>query len=194
MNIVKTAKGTELPLRDLKGKQYLEVTYRVLWMREDHPDWGIETAFLTLDAKIAIAHATIRDSMGRILAQGTKTETPGGFADYVEKAETGAVGRALALCGYGTQFAQELEEGDRIVDGPRDPKAPAKPQSPPAASIPMAAPSIVEALRQATKEELGLTEDVLKEVLKSFKISGWDSIPVKDLPAIKEALKRRAAK
>lgn len=122
MNTVKTKAGTILPLRDMKGKDYLDVQYRVLWMREEHPDWGITTEFLRLDSEVAIAKATILDSAGKILAQGTKTETPGGFADFIEKAETGAVGRALALCGYGTQFAQELEEGERIVDSPREPK------------------------------------------------------------------------
>lgn len=122
MKTFKTPKGTELPLRDMRGKDYLDVQYRVLWMREEHPDWGIQTEFLQLTDTIAIAHATIRDASGKILAQGTKTETPKGFDDFVEKAETGSVGRALALCGYGTQFAQELEEGERIVDSPREPK------------------------------------------------------------------------
>lgn len=124
MKTFKTPKGTELPLRNMHGKDYLDVQYRVLWMREDHPDWGIETHYLELNENSAIAKATIRDGQGRILAQGTKTETPSGFADFVEKAETGSVGRALALCGYGTQFAQELEEGERIVDSPREPKQP----------------------------------------------------------------------
>lgn len=120
MKTFKTPKGTELPLRDFRGKDYLDVQYRVLWMREEHADWGIETEFLQLGADIAIAKATIKDSLGKVLAQGTKTETPAGFADFVEKSETGAVGRALALCGYGTQFAQELEEGERVVDSPRE--------------------------------------------------------------------------
>lgn len=123
MNIVKTAKGTELPLRDLKGKKYLEAAYRVLWAREEHADWGFETEFLQLGPDLAIAKATIKDGSGRVLAQATKTETPAGFADFVEKAETGAIGRALALCGYGTQFALELDEGERIVDGPREAKS-----------------------------------------------------------------------
>ena len=40
----------------------------------------------------------------------------------MEKAETGSIGRALALLGYGTQFcADELDEGDRIVDAPAEP-------------------------------------------------------------------------
>jgi len=48
-----------------------------------------------------------------------KFEDAVGFADFREKAETGAIGRALALIGYGTQFcADELDEGARIVDSP----------------------------------------------------------------------------
>jgi hypothetical protein len=46
------------------------------------------------------------------LRAGDKMETRDDFADFVEKAETGAIGRALAMCGYGTQFAPELSEGD----------------------------------------------------------------------------------
>lgn len=128
MKTFKTKAGTALPLRELKGKDYLDVPYRVQWMREEHLDWGIETAFQTLTEKIAIAHATIRDASGRILAQATKSETPQGFEDYIEKSETGAVGRALAFCGYGTQFAQaELardlddDQGENIVDAPKEP-------------------------------------------------------------------------
>lgn len=47
---------------------------------------------------------------------GIKHEDALGFEDYLEKALTGAVGRALPLIGIGTQFARELDEGDRIVD------------------------------------------------------------------------------
>lgn len=119
MKTFRTAKGTELPLLNLKGKEYLTVAYRILWMREEHPDWGIETEYLQVGPDLAIAKATVKDGSGRILAQGTKMETPKGFPDFVEKSESGAVGRALALCGYGTQFAQELDEGDRIVDAPQ---------------------------------------------------------------------------
>lgn len=121
-------KGTVLPLRDMKGKDYLDVPYRVLWMREEHSDWGIETSFLTLTESVAIARATVKDATGTVLAQATKSETPTGFADYIEKAETGAVGRALAFCGYGTQFAQaelardlDEDQDENIVDAPKEP-------------------------------------------------------------------------
>ena len=117
-NAIKTEKGTELPLMDLRGKDYLQVAYRLVWFREQHPNWAIETEPLELAPDHAIFKAAVKDEKGRIIATGTKHETKAGFFDFVEKAETGAIGRALALCGYGTQFAPELDEGDRLVDSP----------------------------------------------------------------------------
>jgi hypothetical protein len=114
-----TAKGTELPLLNLKGKDYLEVKFRLVWFREEHPEWSIETEFLTIDERSACARAVIKDENGRIIATSHKSESAGNFPDFMEKAETGAIGRALALIGFGTQFcADELDEGDRIVDAP----------------------------------------------------------------------------
>jgi len=63
--------------------------------------------------------AVIKDQTGRLIATSHKFESKEGFPDFIEKAETGAIGRALALCGFGTQFcADELDEGKRIVDSP----------------------------------------------------------------------------
>lgn len=118
MNSLKTPKGTVLPLINLKGKDYLQVAYRLVWFREEHSDWSLETEFVSLHETYALAKATIRDSQGRALATAHKREDAKHFADFSEKAETGAIGRALALVGYGTQFAPELDEEDRIVDSP----------------------------------------------------------------------------
>lgn len=119
----KTAKGTELPLLNLRGKQYLEVKFRLVWFREDHPDWSIETELISVTDVSAYARATIRDETGRVIATSHKFESIQGFPDFIEKAETGAIGRALALIGYGTQFcADELDEGKRIVDSPVPPR------------------------------------------------------------------------
>lgn len=115
----KTPKGTELPLLNLKGKQYLEVKFRLVWFREEHPDWSIETELMNVTDSSAYARATVRDDSGRVIATSHKFESIQGFPDFIEKAETGAIGRALALIGYGTQFcADELDEGNRIVDAP----------------------------------------------------------------------------
>ncbi len=102
------------------NREYLPVAWRLVWFREAYPDWGIHTSIyhLDLERQIAICRAEILDAADRIVATATKREDIKGFPDYIEKAETGAIGRALALCGFGTQFAPELEEADRLADAP----------------------------------------------------------------------------
>jgi hypothetical protein len=185
MNSFKTPKGTELPLLNLKGKNYLTVAYRVLWMREEHPEWSIETEYLRLDDKMAIAKATIRNGEGKLLAQGTKSETPQGFPDYIEKSESSAIGRALAFCGYGTQFAEELEEGERLADAPQAPHIPQ--HQPSAMSVSRTAQ--VQPLRtpggltqaqmarlRAIQRKVGISDLVLKQMSENFGILSSDSM------------------
>ncbi len=122
--------GTELPIADIKGKPYLQVAYRLVWFRKEHPDWGIETYVheWNQEKKWVVFRSQITDETGRVVAQATKAESSVGFADYLEKAETGAIGRALALCGYGTQFEPDLDEGNRLADSPVEQvKAPTPP-------------------------------------------------------------------
>lgn len=107
----------------LKGKAYLPTAYRLVWFRDEHPDWSILTEVVTGSAgeTWAMVRATIMDTDARIIAQATKTETKEDFpAGWLEKAETGAIGRALAMCGYGTQFDVTLEDGGVVhpVDSP----------------------------------------------------------------------------
>jgi hypothetical protein len=72
---------------------------------------------------VAIYKATVADGEGGI-ATGTGTETRKGFEDFVEKAETRAIGRALAALGIGTQFVgQDLTEGEHVADAPVRPPA-----------------------------------------------------------------------
>lgn len=119
MKTWKTPKGTELQLRDLRGQDYLDVKWRYVWMREERSLWGIETEFVTLTDTYAIAKATVKDESGRIIATAHKREDKAHFADFLEKAETSAAGRALAMCGYGTQFCgDEMDEGERLADSP----------------------------------------------------------------------------
>lgn len=107
-------------LIDLKGKAYLQVMWRLVWFREDHPDWNIDTKLEHYDptSNHAIFSAKIYDANGAQKSAGYGSESVKDFRDFIEKAETKAVGRALAMLGYGTQFAPELDEEDRIVDSP----------------------------------------------------------------------------
>ena len=137
-------------LMNIKSKQgsseYLPVQWRLVWFRQLCPDGTIETEIIHLDldketeeetyvwnaekrrsekviktAKgVAIFRAIVKDGKGGV-ATGTKMEKAASFPDWVEKAETGSVGRALAALGYGTQFTgDELNEAHRIVDSPVD--------------------------------------------------------------------------
>jgi hypothetical protein len=107
-------------LTKIQGNDYLEVKWRLVWMRKEHRDWSVvtEPVEINTEKKYVIFRATVKDETDRVIATATKAESRNGFTDYLEKAETGAVGRALALCGYGTQFAPELNEAHRIVDAP----------------------------------------------------------------------------
>ena len=97
---------------------YLPVAARIMWFRREHPDWSIITQTVQLAYKAVVMKAIIKHVEGRIIATARKRETEIGFPDYIEKAETGAVGRALAMCGYGTLQAPEFDEGERIADTP----------------------------------------------------------------------------
>lgn len=122
----KTPKGTELPLLSLKGKEYLQVAHRLVWFREEHPQGVIRTMLKAQQGEgkdeYAVFQAEIHIMTERgpmLVATAHKKETRGGFEDFIEKAETGSIGRALALMGFGTQFAaDELDEGARLADAP----------------------------------------------------------------------------
>lgn len=107
-------------LMDLKGKAYLQVMWRLVWFREEHPLWNIDTKLERYDPQgnHAIFSAKIYDENGVQKSAGYGSESIKDFKDFIEKAETKAIGRALAMLGYGTQFAPELDEGERIVDSP----------------------------------------------------------------------------
>lgn len=113
------------------GKEYLEVKWRLVWFREEHPDWQIETDILSSDDNSALFRARIYNKDGFLLASGHGSESVKDFGDFLEKAETKAIGRALAMLGYGTQFAPELDEGERIVDAPVAPKPKPTPKAAP---------------------------------------------------------------
>jgi hypothetical protein len=97
---------------------YLPVAARIAWFRKDHPYWSIMTKVEKWGDKAVVMKATIKDMLGTVIATARKKETEVGFPDYIEKAETGAIGRALAMCGYGTLQAPEFDEQDRLADSP----------------------------------------------------------------------------
>lgn len=88
---------------------YLPVTARLLWLRAEHPQAQVTTEALRLDEKGAIFKATVTLPDGGV-AVGHGSETAGDFGDFIEKAETKAIGRALTALGYGTEFAEGQDD------------------------------------------------------------------------------------
>jgi hypothetical protein len=129
MKFHETKNKTKLPLEEFESGLYLKVQHRVRWFREEHPEGRIETEIVELTPEAAVIRATIYsvNPKGEYvkLANATKREDKSHFDDYIESAETGAIGRALALCGYGTQFTTELDERNRLADSPVKPIIPA---------------------------------------------------------------------
>lgn len=138
---VVTPKGTTLPLVNLKGKDYLMVAHRIQWFVEENKIYHLNTNFLVLDDIQTVAQVTVLvlNEQGQVLqkAMATKRETKADFSDHLEKAETGALGRALIQLGYGTQYAlADLDEGHRLADAPLVDVRPTVTTKPVAASKP----------------------------------------------------------
>ncbi|MBW3634292.1 MAG: hypothetical protein KY456_14820 [Chloroflexi bacterium] len=107
-------------LTRVNGSDYLEVKWRLVWLRDQHPDATVETELVSHNENTAVFRARVAIP-GAGSSTGWGSETAGDFRDYLEKAETKALGRALAALGFGTQFCPDFEFGaavGRVVDAP----------------------------------------------------------------------------
>lgn len=105
---------------NLKGKDYLQVAHRVVHFRYRNPDATIYTEIVDV-GEVPYVKATVAIGYDVVATAHKKVnlDAKGGAAkDYpLETAETGAIGRALGLCGYGT-LSGDFAEGDELADTP----------------------------------------------------------------------------
>lgn len=169
-------------MMDLRGKDYLPVAPRLAWVNHDQENGNvvplskggalhISTEMLQYGPeKVTVrgkeietlscvfrATVTVYDTDGAVVKCATshKRQTQQDFADFVEKAETGAIGRALAAAGYGTIQSLDFEEGEKVspIDGQMGPgvvdapyaKPDAKKRGKKEAETPAAAPAATPA-------------------------------------------------
>lgn len=124
-------------LTKISGKDYLPVAARLHWLNEKEENFTIHTEILKLEDTycISMAIVSINDKDGKVVksARAYKREDKTHFPDFLEKSNTGAVGRALGMLGFGTQYtADEFDEitgknedeSPRVVDTPQKPRPP----------------------------------------------------------------------
>jgi uncharacterized protein YbdZ (MbtH family) len=97
-------------LSKFDGKDYLEVKWRLMWLRHEHPEARMATEIVqhNEESGFALFRAEV-EVPGGGKATGWGSETVRDFHDYIEAAETKALGRALAALGYGTQFCHDFD-------------------------------------------------------------------------------------
>jgi hypothetical protein len=164
-------------LMNLKGRDYLNVQNRLLWFIRDQRDFIVRgrTELVEQDREAGFAHfkTYVRDVLGNE-ATMYGSESAKDFGDYAEKASTKSLGRALLALGYGTAFAPEMDEGERVVDTPVERRKstaavranPVAAQTAPVAPAPAPAPSRATSAISAGSDEPAASEQQLVSIRK----------------------------
>ena len=119
----KEAQKPETGIVKIKGKDYKLIGKRVQEFRKEKPDWCIETEILQQTETTVTIRAKISTSTGYLKATGIAREEKSddyksvNHTSWVENCETSAIGRALAVFGYGgtVEFASAEEVSDATI-------------------------------------------------------------------------------
>jgi hypothetical protein len=192
-------------LTKISGSDYLEVKWRLVWLRETHADAQIETELVQHDRNFAIFRAKVSIPGGGS-ATGWGSEGIDDFRDYIEKAETKAIGRALAALGFGTQFCPDFDFGaaaGKVVDSPIDfastrgrriaegAGSRTSGGDRRVASVDQAATPRQLRFLQAIAREVGIDDDALNEEVAKVSPGGFDALSRRDASALIERLQAR---
>jgi hypothetical protein len=168
------------------GAKYLQVQHRVLWLRGEmgeHPDAQILTEIISLDVErqyavvkaiVSIPNGGTATAHGSALASSLPSAQR---AKFLEFAETRAVGRALAMLGYSTAGALDLDEdgADEPVDAPMPARQNASKPHPARATHPeviVPSPAVAQKLSaiNGAREQLGWTHQAVRELAADMKL------------------------
>jgi len=179
-------------LSRVNGSEYLEVKWRLVWLRDRHPDASVETELVSLVDDTAVFRAKVTIPAGGS-ATGWGSENARDFRDFLEKAETKAIGRALAALGFGTQFCPDHEFGaasGRVVDSPVRTTRPARSGT---ASERAEAPTVaaIGPDQAATQRQLRYLQAVAREA--GLDPEALDQRAMQEYGVLAQALSRRDA-
>ncbi|HYI25877.1 MAG TPA: hypothetical protein VD767_10750 [Thermomicrobiales bacterium] len=179
----------------INGNEYLEVKWRLVWLRTEHPDAHIDTELVSHQGSEAVFRAKVSLPDGGS-ATGWGSEDAQSFGDYLEKAETKAIGRALAALGFGTQFCTDFEFGaahGRVVDSPvalhaiREDGTPERPR----AASGLAATEKQRGLIQSLGRDARLDLDSLNQIAQEQTGRTLDELSRKDASTLIDFLQER---
>lgn len=117
---------------DIKGKDYAEVNQRIKAFRSVYPEGFILTDLKSDDGERCVIHAKVgfyeADKYNNIelhtLGEGTAFEEKSvGYINktsYIENCETSAIGRALAMCGFGIDTSIASKEEVEVAIAKQD--------------------------------------------------------------------------
>jgi hypothetical protein len=88
------------------GVKYLPLSARLMWLRAVDPNATIVTAPVKMDENHAIFKAKVELTTGGS-ATAYGSETKGDFKDFMEKAESKSLNRALKALGFGAPTEEE---------------------------------------------------------------------------------------
>ena len=105
---------------NIHGREYKTVALRVSEFREVCPDWSIVTELVSADEDRVVMKAVISHigvPIGTGYAEEVRSASRINKTSALENAETSAIGRALAACGYGgTEYASADEVANAIQE------------------------------------------------------------------------------
>lgn len=171
--------------------EILDTGPRLAWFRSEHPideGWQIITECLALDDGGAHYRARVINPEGKIIATGHRLVFKADFGNFNEKAETQAIGRALAAAGYGTLQAVEPEDGEEEPSQLPDTPVRTVPQTKPGENHWITSDEARKKFWAWAHESLGLTDDEVHQALNVKSVKGYPGSMKEAKKAIEEWL------
>ena len=182
-------------LINLNGEQYLEVKWRLVWLRDIFPDAVVQTELVSHTDGRAIFKATASLPSGAS-STGWGSESEGSFPEYIEAAETKALGRCLAALGFGSQFCSDFDIAEKqgnLADSPVRSIGEARAEESSTVSIDQPVTTKQFGLIQILARDLKLSSSDLDELSNIVAGSGLSGLSRRNASDLIEELQSRGA-
>ena len=103
---------------NIHGKQYVPVSERLIYFRENYKDYSLTTDIIELTDTRVVMKSIVKDKNGREIANGHAYEILGSTnvnkTSFLENCETSANGRALA--NLGIMIEDNISSADEVIN------------------------------------------------------------------------------